>query len=121
MYLQRAAQVENSAQGLPSEVSETVRVWVLGAFRVSVGDLGIAESEWRLRKATGLVKLLALTPQHRLNREQLMDQLWSDLAAKAAANNLRYALHNARLVLEPTLAAASWCLPRKWDARAAPT
>src|SRR5215212_3792542 len=80
-------------------VSEAVRIRMLGGFSVSVGASTIKEGEWRLRKAAGLVKLLALEPGHRMHREQLMDVLWPDLDEKAQANNLRYALHHARRTL----------------------
>ncbi len=53
-----------------------MRVWLLGGFRVSVNSGIIAEDQWRLRKAAALVKLLALAPNHRLHREQVMDLLW---------------------------------------------
>src|SRR5215208_4123936 len=80
-------------------VSEAVRVRMLGGFSVSVGASTIEEGEWRLRKAAGLLKLLALEPGHRMHREQLMDVLWPELDEKAQANNLRYALHHARRTL----------------------
>jgi len=48
---------------------ETVRVWLLGGFRISVGSRTITQDAWRLRKAAALVKLLALAPNHRLHRE----------------------------------------------------
>jgi len=54
-----------------------------------------------LRKAAGLVKLLALSPNHHLHREQVTDQLWPELGRRAAANNLRQALHVARRTLDP--------------------
>jgi DNA-binding SARP family transcriptional activator len=50
-----------------------MRVWLLGGFRISVGDRTVRENAWRLRKAAGLVKLLALCPGHRLHRQQAMD------------------------------------------------
>jgi hypothetical protein len=50
---------------------EVVRVWQLGGFRVSVG-LRTIEEEGRLRKATNLVRPLALLPNHRLHREQVL-------------------------------------------------
>ena len=56
---------------------------------------------WRLRKAAALIKLLALAPDHRLHREQVMDLLWPELGRKAASNNLRQALHAARRTLDP--------------------
>jgi DNA-binding SARP family transcriptional activator len=80
---------------------------MLGGFRVSVGYHLIEESEWRLKKAASLVKLLSLAPQHRLHREQLMELLWPDLAPKAASNNLRYALYHARRILGAALAITS--------------
>jgi DNA-binding SARP family transcriptional activator len=45
---------------------------MLGGFSVSVGARSVEEGEWRLRKAAGLVKLLALKPGHRMHRERVM-------------------------------------------------
>jgi predicted ATPase/DNA-binding SARP family transcriptional activator/DNA-binding CsgD family transcriptional regulator/Tfp pilus assembly protein PilF len=81
---------------------ETMRVWLLGDFRVSIGARTIADREWRLRKAASLVKVLALAPGHRLHREQVMDLLWPHLSKEAAANNLRQVLHGARRIIDPT-------------------
>ena len=80
--------------------SEAVRVWLLGGFRVSAGSRIIEDGEWRLRKAAGLMKLLALAHGYRLHREQVIDALWPELGPKAASNNLRQALHAARRTLE---------------------
>jgi predicted ATPase/DNA-binding SARP family transcriptional activator/DNA-binding CsgD family transcriptional regulator len=88
---------------------------MLGGFTVSVGARTIEEGEWRLRKAAGLVKLLALQPAHRLHREQLMDVLWPDLDEKAQANNLRYALHHARQTLESASTGTSRLLRLQGD------
>lgn len=80
-----------------------LRIYLLGGFRVLVGQRPIAEREWRLRKARSLLKLLALAPYHRLHREQILDQLWPDLEPEAALNNLHRVLHALRHVLEPSL------------------
>ena len=80
-----------------------LRIYLLGGFRVIVGQRPIAEREWRLRKARSLLKLLALAPHHRLHREQILDQLWPDLEPEAALNNLHRVLHALRHVLEPSL------------------
>ncbi len=69
-----------------------MRVWLLGGFRVSVGSRTIEGDAWRLRKAAALVKLLALAPDHRLHREQILDLLWPSLGKRAASNNLRQVL-----------------------------
>ena len=80
---------------------ESMRVWLLGGFRVSVGPRTIEKDAWRLRKTATLVKLLALAPDHRLHREQVMDLLWPSLGKRAASNNLRQVLYGARRILDP--------------------
>jgi DNA-binding SARP family transcriptional activator len=85
----------------PGAGVETVRVWLLGGFRVAVGARTIHDEQWRLRKVASLVKLLALAPDHRLHREQAMELLWPDSSRMAASSNLRQALHNARKTLDP--------------------
>ena len=79
---------------------EALRVRLLGGFSVSVGSRTIQQNAWRLRKAAALVKLLALSPRHRLHREQVMDALWPDSSKKAASNSLRKTLHAARRALD---------------------
>lgn len=81
---------------------DAVRIWLLGGFRVCVGEHVIPGERWRLRKARALVKLLALAPGHRLHREELIEQLWPDLSPEAADNQLRKALHEARRALDPS-------------------
>src|SRR3712207_7602926 len=114
-YSLLAVHAKPGQQGTSPRVPEAVRVELLGSFRVSVGSRVIEESEWRLRKAASLVKLLALAPQHSLHREQVMDLLWSALDSKAAANNLRYVLHKARRTLEQRAATPSRCLHLQGD------
>src|SRR5215211_3055617 len=86
---------------------ETVHLWLLGGFRVSVGNRTVEEGAWRLRKAAALVKLLALAPGHHLHRERAMDLLWPEHGRHAAANNLSQALHAARRTLGPNDAQAA--------------
>ncbi|NMO54615.1 hypothetical protein HH310_25950 [Actinoplanes sp. TBRC 11911] len=43
-----------------------------------------------------MVKVLALAPEQRMHREQLLELLWPDRSAASAANNLHQALHVAR-------------------------
>ncbi len=54
----------------------TLPIALLGGFRVAAGPRTVAEAARRRRKAKALVKLPALTPAHRLHREQLMERLW---------------------------------------------
>jgi non-specific serine/threonine protein kinase len=86
---------------------ETLRIWLLGGLRVSVGSRSIGEQEWPLRKAQSLLKVLALAEGHRLHREQAMELLWPNLHPEAALNNLHYALRVARRTLEPSALASS--------------
>jgi hypothetical protein len=41
------------------------------SFRVSIGSRTISEEQWRLGKAAGLIKLLALAPSHQVHCEHL--------------------------------------------------
>src|SRR5205823_10486640 len=75
---------------------------LLGRFRVSVGERVVDDDAWRLRKAAAIVKLLALAPEQRLHRDQVLEWLWPDLSARSAGNNLKYTLHAARAVLDGT-------------------
>ncbi len=90
--------------GVTSGSPGTVRIRLLGDFRVSVGSRTVEVGQWRLRKAATLVKLLALASGNRLHREQAMELLWPDLAPRSAANNLHQTLHAARRTLEPDAA-----------------
>src|SRR5215216_4900892 len=90
---------EHYMRGPSNEVPESVRIWLLGGFRTSVGHKeATEESQWRLRKAAKLVKLLALAPNHRMHRERAMDLLRLNLDLKVS-NNLRHVLHVARWAL----------------------
>ncbi len=89
------------------EEPRTLRVELLGRFRVYAGPRAIADDAWRLRKAQSLVKLLALAPSQRLHREQALDALWPDLEPVAAMNNLHRTLHAIRRTLDPDLAATT--------------
>src|SRR5919107_1610448 len=81
--------------------AEVIRVRLLGGFRISVGSRVIEATQWRLRKPATLVKLLALAPHHRLQREQIMDLLWPDSRKRSASNNLRQVVHTTRKILDP--------------------
>ena len=70
---------------------------------------------WRQRRAAAIVKLLALESGHRLHREHLLETLWPDSLPDSAANNLRGALHHARLGLERAGAPSGIFLARDGD------
>ena len=73
-----------------------MRIRLLGGFAIDVDGRDAGARPWRLRKARTVVKVLALAPEQRMHRDQLLDLLWPDRGASAAANNLHQALHVAR-------------------------
>ena len=76
-----------------------IEIQVLGGFSVAVGGVAVSPSLWRRDRAAALVKLLAVTPQHRLHREQVMDLFWPDADSEVAGAALRKAVHFARKAL----------------------
>jgi DNA-binding SARP family transcriptional activator len=74
-------------------------VQLLGRFAVAVDGSSISGDAWRSRRAADVVKLLALTPDHRMHRGQVIDALWPESDSQAGGTNLRKALHFARLAL----------------------
>jgi DNA-binding SARP family transcriptional activator len=82
---------------------------MLGGFHAEAGARMVADSDWRLKKARAVVKLLALAPLHRLARDEIMDRLWPELEPAAALNNLYYAMHIARAALDGDAPSRSGC------------
>jgi DNA-binding SARP family transcriptional activator/predicted negative regulator of RcsB-dependent stress response len=80
-------------------VAHAVEVSLLGGFSLHVDGSPVPFDAWRSRRAADVVKVLALSPGHRLNREQVMEALWPGSGPEAAATNLRKALHFARRAL----------------------
>jgi predicted ATPase/DNA-binding CsgD family transcriptional regulator len=76
-----------------------MRIRLLGGFRIWVGPRSLAGDAWRLKKAASLIKLLTLSPGHRLPRERVMELLWPGSGNSAASNNLRQTLYTARKAL----------------------
>jgi DNA-binding SARP family transcriptional activator/pimeloyl-ACP methyl ester carboxylesterase len=77
----------------------TDEVTLLGGFAVRIDGVVVDPSHWRRRPAANLVKLLALAPDRRLHREQVVDVLWPDTAIIDAAPRLHKAAHFARRAL----------------------
>lgn len=76
-----------------------VDIDLLGRFSVAVDGRPVPDHAWRRRSAAAVVKLLALRPERRLHREQLIDLLWPDLVLEQAAPRLHKAAHYARTAL----------------------
>ncbi|MBL9050681.1 MAG: hypothetical protein JNK19_11285 [Tabrizicola sp.] len=76
-----------------------IEIQVLGGFSVSVDGVPVSAGLWRRDRAAALVKLLAITPNHRMHREQVMDLFWPDADSEVAGAALRKAVHFARKAL----------------------
>jgi predicted ATPase/DNA-binding SARP family transcriptional activator/DNA-binding CsgD family transcriptional regulator len=107
----RRTAVQQHHRSAPTEDAtdrpEPVRIGLFGGFRVWVGPRLVGEDRWRLRKARSLVKLLALSRDHRIHREQAMEFLWPGLDPQSSSNNLHQVLHAARCALEPSAKAGA--------------
>ncbi|MFC8228577.1 ATP-binding protein [Streptomyces sp. NPDC057287] len=88
----------------PEPAPPLLRLHLFGGFRATRDDGPAPAGRWPRPSAQDLVKLLAVSPGHRLHREQAMDVCWPDADPQAAAGSLRVALHAARRALEPELA-----------------
>ena len=75
---------------------QEVVIDLLGRFSVVVDGAPISGDAWRSRRAADVVKLLALAPEHRMHRAQVMEALWPESDPEASGSNLRKALHFAR-------------------------
>ncbi len=75
-----------------------VELRVLGEFDVRVNGAS-AVPDWPTRRSAELVQLLAVSPGHRLLRDEAIDALWPALPADAGGANLRKAAHHARRAL----------------------
>lgn len=87
-----------------NDTTPLLRLHLMGRFRVTREAGPAVQERWPRPSARTLVKLLAITPGHRLHREQAMGICWPDSDAQAALSSLRVALHAARHALEPELA-----------------
>jgi predicted ATPase/DNA-binding SARP family transcriptional activator len=70
---------------------------LLGAFGVRVAGTPVPDGAWRLRRAKSLVKVLALAPDRRLHREQVVEALWP--GGDQAGSGLHQVLYTARRAL----------------------
>lgn len=66
---------------------------LLGRFEVAVDRRPVPARAWEHRRAEDLVKLLALSPGHRLTRDEVVEALWPQLSATAGVANLHKAAH----------------------------
>ncbi len=68
---------------------EAVRIRLLGGFEIAAGRARLGDAQLsRRRRSASLIKLLALTDAHALQRDQVLDALWPELTPEAGRNEL---------------------------------
>ncbi|MBW6472326.1 MAG: hypothetical protein K0B14_04305 [Anaerolineaceae bacterium] len=78
---------------------DALRITLLGGFELRCGENTLSADQIHLHKARDLLKLLALAPNQRLHREEVLDLLWPEQSPQQAAHNLSQTLY----VLRPKL------------------
>jgi DNA-binding SARP family transcriptional activator/pimeloyl-ACP methyl ester carboxylesterase len=79
--------------------AQSLHIRLLGRFEILEGDRVLLDDSWPRRKASALVKLLALQPNLALHRDVVLETLWPRSDPAAASNNLRQNLHQLRVAL----------------------
>jgi DNA-binding SARP family transcriptional activator len=79
--------------------SSFLRLYLLGRFEAVRGDTPIPEHAWRRRRPADLLRLVAVSPDRSLPREEVIATLWPDKDAASGANNLHRALYDLRQIL----------------------
>lgn len=78
-----------------------LRVQTLGPFRIWRGENEVAAREWQRRKARELFQVLITHRGRLLEREEILELLWSDEAPATATRDFKVALNALTRVLEP--------------------
>ncbi len=76
----------------------TLEISLFGRFEVSLDGQRLGSDAFR-KRASELLKLLALSPKHALHRDQLIEMLWPGKSPASGANNLYRAVHDLRSVV----------------------
>ena len=92
---------EHALSSLVYRPAYTLHIRTLGSFTLWRGDEEVRDRDWRSSKARQLFQFLLTERGRTVPRERLLDALWPDLDAEAAANNLRVTLNRTSKAIEP--------------------
>jgi DNA-binding SARP family transcriptional activator len=81
-------------------LAPSVRVFVLGQFRVTVDGHVLTDKAWQRPQSRRLFKYLATRRFKRVQKESAMELFWPDSEPTAAATNLRSLVHGIRQALQ---------------------
>jgi len=90
----------NGVPSIPVYAVPTIDITMLGHFAVVVDGVAIDDRHWSRRHAAALVKVLAMAPDRRMHREQLIDLVWPEDTVEEAVPKLHKAAHFARRAIE---------------------
>ncbi len=65
-----------------------MQIQLLGGFAISIGDALLPQEKWSSRRVRSLLKLLALSPGHRLHRDVVIDRLWPEFGFYRSSQQL---------------------------------
>jgi pimeloyl-ACP methyl ester carboxylesterase/DNA-binding SARP family transcriptional activator len=77
-----------------------IEITLLGDFAVTRDGERVPDDRWTRRQAASLVKFLALAPERRAHREQVLDALWPDQLVGEAGPKLHKAAHFVRRAVD---------------------
>jgi DNA-binding SARP family transcriptional activator len=84
-------------------VGSSCRIHLLGRFAVEIDETLVRSPVWK-RRGDEVIKVLALTPTHRLERAETLRCLWPGVPEREADEHLKKALKEVRHVLGSKLA-----------------
>jgi DNA-binding SARP family transcriptional activator len=80
----------------PTPRRSTIAVQLLRPLAVTVNGTPMPEHAWRLRHPRQLFQMLCLRGGHRLHRDEAVEALWPQAAARASSNRLYHTIHVLR-------------------------
>ena len=96
--------------------TRSLEISLLGRFQIRVATMRLGGDDIPGRKAPALLKLLALSRDHQLVRDQAMQLLWPDLDGTSAAAQMYKAIHQLRKAFgvgEQEFDASEWIVVSK--------
>ncbi len=83
------------------EEQPPIQIYTFGSLQVVRGDHAITEHDWHTRQARQLLKILLTARPRPVATDRLIELIWPERAAQAAATTLRSAINALRNALEP--------------------
>ena len=89
------------------EQQAALRAWLLGEFRLGVGDHVISTEGWRNKRAAELLRLLVTFRRRWVYRDELLEWLWPD-QGEGAIPSLHAGVNTVRVVIQEAGGDRAW-------------